>query len=213
MRLVSTVMLVVAGQWLAGILLFSGVAWTLRRTRAGRRRKTDWNLAARTSLRAIPWALGLGLAGVAVGVPVPGDLTEMLGAIWLRPVPLLLLGGAPTAACWLMLHAGRLESRGRLRPARREARLAGKTLLLGPLAQTVAVWSALLFDAPFRRAMVVDTDGAGLLLLAAMMAMILAAFVGVTGGLAGKPRPAAFFATLFYVGAMTALVASYQLTL
>jgi hypothetical protein len=213
MRLISTVMLVLAAQWLAGALAFAGVAWLLRRAGAGRRRRTDWNLAARAAVRATPWAVALGLLGAGLAALSPEGVSGALDAIWLRPIPLLLLGAAPTAACHLMLHAGRLEAHGRLRPARREARLAGKLLLLGPLAQTVVLWSALLFHAPFRRASVVDTHGAGLLLLTSMMAMILAAFIGVTGGLAGKPRPSALFATLFYVGAMAALIASYQLTL
>ena len=213
MRLISTTLLALAIQWMAGVLGFVAVAWLLRRAGAGRQRRTDWNLAARAAVRAGPGALALGLLGGGLAALGPEGLGRVLDGIWLRPIPLLLLGAAPTAACQLMLHAGRLEAHGRLRPARREARLAGKLLLLGPVAQTVVLWSALLFDVPYRRATVAETPGAGLLLLASMIAMILAAFIGVTGGLAGKPRPSGTLATLFYAAAMAALIASYQLTL
>ena len=101
----------------------------------------------------------------------------------------------------------------RWRLARAVTRLAGELLFVGTLSQLIFVWSDLLFDVTVRRALVESTEGAGLTLLCGMLAMGCGAFVAVTAGLAGKPRPAGWFATILFLSGEASLIAAYQIAM
>jgi hypothetical protein len=213
MRVVPAAIFTLATQWLLGALLYATVAWLLARLRGRRRWLATWTASARTLGRTAPYAALCLLAGAALATLLPGGIARALHGIWPHPIALLLLGAAPTAACHVMLHAGRLEARGRLRVARRRGRLAGELIFVGAQAQLVLVWAGLSLESPFRRALLADPRGAGTLLLAATVALAVASCVAVTGALAGKPRPSSYVATFFYITGIVTLITSYQATL
>lgn len=213
MRVAPAAILTLATQWLLGALLYATVAWLLGHLRGRRRWLATWAASARTLLRAAPYAVVITLAAAALAALSPGGIARSLAAIGPHPIALVLLGAAPTAGCHAMLHAARLEARGRLRTARRRGRLAGELLFVGAQAQVVLVWAGLLLDAPLRRALLANPRGAGILLLTATVALAVAACVAVTGALAGKPRPSSYVGTFCYLSGIVALIASYQATL
>jgi hypothetical protein len=213
MRVLSAALLTLSAQCLLGALLYLVIACLVRRLEGRRRWLATWATSARVLRRAAPWAAAMALAGAATSLLHPGGVARALSGIWTRPLWLVGLGALPAGACLVMLHAGRLEARGRLRSARRQARLAGELLFLGAQAQLVLVWANLLLLPASRRAPIFETPGGGALLLSATAALAAAACIAVTGGLARKPRPSGAIATFLYLAAIVALIATYQLTL
>jgi hypothetical protein len=213
MRVAPAAILTLAIQWLLGALLYATVAWLLGRLRSRRRWLATWASTARTLRRAAPYALLVALVGAGLAALSPEGIARSLAGVWPHPIALVALGAAPTAACHAMLYAARLEAHGRLRSARRQGRLAGELLFVGANAQLVLVWAGLLLEAPFRRVLLADPRGAGTVFLAATVALTAAAWVAVTGALAGKPRPSSYVAAFCYLSGIVALIASYHATL
>ena len=208
MQLITAAILTVASQFLLGSLIFSGVACLLG-GRFRRRRRVAWTDAARTLCSAAPYAAGLGSAAAAVQWLVLGDTP----LIWTEPGWFLALGASATAGCYVMLNAGRREARGRLAAARRQVRLGGELAFLGTFAQLVLLWGPLIFVPATRRALLVESGTAGVILLVGMIGLLCAAFVAILAGLAGKPRPSAYFATLFYLLGLLSVLAATQMAL
>ena len=205
MRIGGAVFLTLGVELLVGVALFACGAW-LASILPLRRRKVTWTRAARALVWAVPPGVGL-LAVAATLILTAGEPVRL----WVTPAPFALAGGVALAGCYLMLHAGRLEAAGKLRAARRQARFGGSAMLFGVLAQLIQVWSDLLFDVVFRRA----TLGASVPAMAAAVAMLslgVAAFIGVVAGLAGKPRPSAYFGGLFLLVGVVGLALVAQLT-
>lgn len=197
-----------ASQFLLGGLIFTAFAagFTWRRAGGGgnRRRFVAWVRSARALGRAAPWATGLLASAFVAQWALFGSLAEMV--LWADPIWFVVVGAVPTAGCWLMLYAGHLEGRGRLRRARRQMRLAGQLVFVGVVAQNVLVWGDLLFRVPFRRGVV--ESPAGVVLLLALVGLGCGSFASVVAALAGKPRPSAYFASLLYVSGVCGLVAA-----
>ncbi len=213
MRILAAIALTLGVELLLGAAIFAGAAGCLSSfagRASGRRRSIIWVRAGRALAPAA--GLGAGLLGVAVllllagGGPQPNALR-----IWVNPAPFAVTGGLAVAGSYLLLHAGRSEARGRLRAARRMARFGGSLLLFGVLAQLVLVWRDLLFIVPFRRAALGHSEPA-LALAVAMLALGVAAFIGLVAGLAGKPRPSGYFSTLLHLLGVSSLAAVAQLT-
>lgn len=207
MRLAAAIALTLAVELLLGAVWFAAGAWALVNLHggagpAGRRRRAAWTRAGLALAQAAPAALLL-LALAAVLLRA-GDAGLRETRIWYTPVPFAFAGGWASAGCYLVLDAGRREAAGRWRMARRQARLGGSAMLFGVLLQLVAVWSDLLFAVPFRRAVLGANDSA-LALALAMLALGLAAFIGLVAGLAGKPRPSGYFAAAFYLAGLAGL--------
>jgi hypothetical protein len=203
-------------QLLIGSLLHGLVKWVLPRLGAGqgglrRRWIVAWSETGRALLCLAPFAAVTLVFGVVLAGRTTGGAASALDGVWFQPPGFLLLGAAPTASCYLMLHAGRLEATGRLRLARAVARLSGELFFVGALSQLIFIWSELLFYLPVRRALVESVGGAGLAMLCGMVATGCAAFVAVTAGLAGKPRPASWFATIFFLFGESSLIAAHQI--
>jgi len=213
MRVLCATTLTLAGQLLLGVALYSSVAWLLARRRARRRWRGTWAAGARLLRRSTSYFALLMLVGGGLAALSPFGIRGAVGSVWARPAWFVVLGAIPAASAWTMLYAARLEARGRLRVSRRLARLGGQLLFVGSFAVLVLVWSGLLFDVALRRALVVETAGAGLVLLGAMLALGCCAFISLTAGLAGKPRPSAHVAAALYVTGVAALITAYQLTL
>ncbi len=212
MRILAAAILTVVSQFLLGSLIFSGVACLLGRPgirRGGLRRRwrVAWTDGRRTLCHAVPYVVALG-AAVAVGQWLVLGGTPLISA---HPGWFLALGASSTAGNYVMLNAGRREARGRLGAARRQVRLGGELAFLGTFAQLVLLWRDLLFLPEFRRAMLVQSGVAGVILLVGMICLFCAAFVAILAGLAGKPRPSAYFATLLYVLGLVGVLASMQL--
>ena len=214
MQLLTTAILSVAAQFLSGSLIFSSVAYLLgrpgiRRGGSRRRWRVAWTDAARALWRAAPYVVGLGAAAAVVQWLVLGRTP----LIWAHPGWFLALGASPTAGSYVMLNAGRREARGRLRAARRQVRLGGELAFLGTFMQLVLLWGDLLFLPSFRRALLVESETAGVILLVGMLCLFCAAFVAILAALSGKPRPSAYFATLLYVLGLCGVLASTQTAL
>ncbi len=214
MQLLTAAILTVVSQFLLGSLIFSSVAYLLGRPgvrRGGLRRRwrVAWTDAGRTLRSAAPYVVGLGAAAAVVQWLVLGRTP----LIWAHPGWFLALGASPTAGNYVMLNAGRREARGRLRAARRQVRLGGELAFLGTFMQLVLLWGDLLALPAFRRALLVESGIAGVILLVGMICLVCAAFVGILAGLAGKPRPSAYFATLLYVLGLVGVLASTQIAL
>jgi hypothetical protein len=213
MHLVSKVVAAMALELSCAAALWSVAALVLWRSRARRRWRALAVDAARGLRRLAPIAaLALG-AAVAVGVAATGTFAPAahLG-IWPSTALFFLAGALPASGCWLLLRASVREARGRVRKARRETRLGGFVVLAGGFAQLFVVWGDLLFRLDWRRAIVLESHPAGLALVAGMLLCGLAAFTATLAGLTGKPRPGGMWATLFYVGALTAFVAAADRT-
>ncbi len=212
MQLLIAAILTVASQFLLGSLIFSSVACLLGRPgfrggRLRRRWRVAWTDAGRTLWNAAPYVAGLGAAAAVVQWLVLNETP----LIWTDPGWFLALGACSTAGSYVMLNAGRREARGRLEAARRQVRLGGELAFLGTFAQLVLLWGPLLFVPATRRALLVESGIAGVILLVGMICLFCAAFVAILAGLAGKPRPSAYFATLFYVLGLVSVLASTQL--
>jgi hypothetical protein len=207
MRIFGAITLTLAIELLLGAAIFAAGAWVLRSLRSGRfatrRRRVNWIEASRALVPAVPLAAVL-LAVSIASILAPGDGAPRAVRIWPTPAPFALAGAVATAGCWLILHAGHREARGMLRAARRQARFGGSAMFLGILAQLVVAWSDLLFSVPFRRA-VLGTTTPALSLAVAMLALGVAAFIGLVAGMAGKPRPSGHFAALFYLAGVAGL--------
>ena len=66
---------------------------------------------------------------------------------------------------------------------------------------------------PLRHALITDSHTAGVVMIGAMLSLGCAAFVAVTGGLAGKPRPSSYLVCAFHLGGLGGLIAAFQMTL
>jgi hypothetical protein len=106
-----------------------------------------------------------------------------------------LAGAISTSGCYLIWRAGRLESRGRRRIARRLGRLAGGAILTG-----VAVLVALIAGSA------APASGSAASSLAAGILLGATGFAAVLAGLSGKPRPGGQVAVLLYLAAVALLV-------
>lgn len=208
MRILAAIALTLGVELLLGAAMFALAAWSMW-SFAGRR-QIIWVRAARALGPAAP--LGAVLLGVAALLLLAGGGPSPSAArIWVNPAPFAVTGGLAVAGSYLLLHAGSSEARGRLPASRRMARFGGSALLFGILAQLVLVWRDLLFIVPFRRAALGDTAPA-LALALAMLALGVAAFVGLVAGLAGKPRPSGYFSTLLHLLGASSLAWVAQLT-
>ncbi len=214
MQLFTAAILTVASQFLLGSLIFCSVAYLLgcpgiRRGGVRRRWRVAWTDAGRTLCHAAPYVLGLG-AVAAVAHWLVAGATPLISAHagWF-----LALGAGPTAGNYVMWNAGRREARGRLAAARRQVRLGGELVFLGAFAQLVLLWGDLIFLPAFRRATLVESGVAGVILLLGMICLFCAAFVAILAGLAGKPRPSVYFATMLYVLGLVGVLASVQMAL
>jgi hypothetical protein len=204
-----------AAQLALGAALHAGVATLLARRGAGRgglRRRwiVAWSRGARALVAALPWAAAALASLFALDALGPRRLGDLARLVWFDPAWFVLLGALPASGCYLIVHAGGLERRGRRRAARAQARLGGELAFVGVLVFLVFVWSGLLFRVPMRRALVDGSEGAGLYLLGGMIGLGGAAFVAVTGGLAGKPRPAGLVAALLGAAGIAGLVLAFQ---
>ena len=205
MQLLTAAILTVASQFLLGGLLFPSVAWLLGHAR--RRWRVAWSDAGRTLCRAAPYVVGLGAAAAVA----QGFVVGRFPLLWSHAGWFVALGAGPIAGGYVMLEAGRREARGRLGAARRQVRLGGQLAFLGTFAQLVLLWRDLLFLPAFRRALLVESGTAGVILLLGMVCLFCAAFVAILAGLAGKPRPSAYFATLFYVLGLLSVLLSTRM--
>lgn len=211
MRLTLSILLALTTQLLVGTLIFCAVSRLLAWRGARRRWRAAWGSSVRSLTGVAPFAAAIaaltgGVAAFTIGIPP-------IRRIWDPSWIMTLAAAMPSAGCLALLAAARQEARGRFMRARRQARLAGELLFAGTVLLMVVIWSGLLFQVPLRRALVTQTDSAGLLLLGGMVALICAGFIAVLGGLAGKPRPAAWFAALFYLVASVGWIAAFQQTL
>lgn len=216
MTTLATTLLTLAVQLVLGAVIFAAgssiVPRYLRyRVRDSRRMTVAWTRASGILLRAQPLAVAMGLAGF--GLYLLLGLGPRSIAPWVNPLPFLGLGGLATGSAYLVLAAGSLEARGRLRAAKRQVRLGGKLMFLGVFSQLVSIWSDLLFRPRFRLSIVREVPMAALALAGGMLALGCAAFTGLLAGLSGKPRPSGGFAVLLYVGGLTALIAAARLVL
>ena len=213
-QLLNAAILTVVSQFLLGSLTLSSVSYLLgrpdiRRGGVRRRWRVAWTDAARTLCRATPYVAGLGAAAAGVQWLVLGG-TPLIAA---HPGWFLALGASATAGNYVMLNAGRREAQGRLAAARRQVRLGGGLAFLGMFAQLVLLWRDLLFLPVFRRALLVESGAAGVILVVGMICLFCAAFVSVLAGLAGKPRPSSYFATLLYWMGLVGILASMRMAL
>ncbi len=180
---------------------------------AGRRVRACWAAARRALVPAVFGGIVLLGAAAAIllatGGPTPAPVPVR---IWPHPAGFALGGGIALAGCLLLRDAGRREARGRRPAARRLGRAGGWVMLLGIGAQLIAIWADLLFVVPFRRAAFQRDAATALVLVLAMLALGLAAFIGPVAGLAGKPRPAVHVATLLYLAGAAGLAAVAQAT-
>jgi hypothetical protein len=207
MRVLAAACLTLAAEPLLGLGLHVAMARLFGRRGGGRgrrRRRLAWALSARDLARAAPVA-SLALVGALAIARAAGASVVVWPSAWAY----LAAGALAGPGVWLLLRAGRREARGELRRARVEARLAGLLGFAGALARLVVVWSDLLFDVGFRRAVLAASDTAIPLVLG-MLALGVAAFIAALAGLAGKPRPAAAFAAVTYVAAVAAFAAAAQ---
>ena len=207
MQLLTAAILTVASQFLLGGLLFPSVAWLLGHAR--RRWRVAWSDAGRTLCRAAPYVVGLGAAAAVA----QGFVVGRFPLLWSHAGWFVALGAGPIAGGYVMLDAGRREARGRLEAARRQVRLGGQLAFLGAFLQLVMLWTYLLARPPFRRALLVESGMAGVILVVGMICLLCAAFVALLAGLAGKPRPSAHFATLLYLLGLCGVLASTEMAL
>ena len=212
MQLSIATILAVSAQILVGALIYSAISLVLahrgiRRRGSWRRWRVVWTRSARALWRAAPYAASLCVLGWALQRFVVGGSP----VIWADPWWFVALGAVPTAGCYLMLHAGRLEAKGRLRAARRQVRLGGQLAFAGSLLLTVRVWTDLIFRVSLRKAFVVDSGTTGMVLIGAIVAIGCGAFVAILAGLSGKPRPSGQVAALLYLGGLVGFIAAAQL--
>lgn len=211
MYLILSFVLALSAQLLLGTLVVCVVSRLLAGADARRRWRAAWASSARSLNRLAPFA-----ALAALFAAVGSATTIGLDRVWPSWDPtwaMALTAAMPTAGCAAMLAAARQESAGRFRRARRQARLSGELVFAGTVMLMVVIWRGLLFQLPLRRALVSESDGAGLLLVGAMVALICAGFIAVLGGLSGKPRPAALFAAMFYLGGTLGWIGAFRQTL
>jgi hypothetical protein len=198
-RALSPALLALGTQWLLGAALFAGTAGLLARLRARRRWIVAWAVAARALWRGSPIAVVVVLIGAAMASHEAGGWFAAWTGIWFHPGAFVLLGAFPTASCYVVLHAGRLEADGRVPAARRLARLGGELLFAGTLLQLALLGIDVRLHGPLRHALLNARPAAGALLLLASVGLLLAAGVALTGGLARKPRPSCYVAASLYV--------------
>lgn len=191
MKGLSATLQALAFQLLIGTVLFSaGAAWP---GRLSRRKRAAWSRASRELRRVAPVAL-LALGGsilvssLGVGRPVL-DL-EPVRLVW--PGAFSIAGALSTSGCYLIWRAGRLESGGGRRAARRRSRLAAGAILFG-----VAGLAALLLGSTIPH---VPSSLTAAALLGAT------GWVAVLAGLSGKPRPGGQVAVVLYLFGLFLLV-------
>jgi hypothetical protein len=187
MRMLGTILWLLSLQYVVGtaIVVLCAAALRVRRT-AARRNRVKWSRGARSLLRAVSLPLAIALAGTWLPLrPVDSG--------W--PLGLIVSGSLATAGCYLLYGAGRLERGGRLRLARRQARLAGDTMSLGILLLVLwfFVWRG--------------AAGPNTALIGAA-ALVIAAALALLAGLSGKPRPTGHAAALLYLSGLSLLVVS-----
>lgn len=183
------------GAWelLCGAVLVRLALPLLEAARGGRgggcrRRAAAWRRASRSLLLACPFALAtLALSGalqacLGGSLPPLEPLRAGVGGVFLG------LASLPTAGIYLVLHAGRLESKGRRRAARGEARAGGKIAFWGATAAFAAGGGA--------------SPG--------LVALVVAGWLALLAGLAGKPRPTGQFAAALWLVASWLLLVAGQ---
>jgi hypothetical protein len=187
MRTLGTILWLLSVQYVVGtaVVFVCAAALRVRRT-AARRIRVKWGRGARALLRAVSLPLAIAVAGTWLTLrPVDSG--------W--PVGLIVSGSLATTGCYLLYGAGRLERSGRLRIARRQARLAGETMSLGILL--LVLW------------LVVRRGAAGPdTVLIGAAALVIAAALALLAGLSGKPRPTGHAAALLYLSGLSLLVVS-----
>jgi hypothetical protein len=209
MRQATALLLALSGQLLLGWAIYAAAgsvtSWASRqRGRTNRRLLLAWVGARRRLLGAMP--VGLALLLSAWALQWAADRSFTLPAV---PVWFLVAGALPSASVYVILDAAVLESRGKLRQARRQARLAGQLMFFGILPFLLLVGVAPWFLEP-PRSVTPEELPVRAFALATRMAVGListggAAVVALLAGLAGKPRPSAWFVALLYLAGVAVL--------
>ena len=176
---------------------------------ARRKQLAPWIGAAGPLVRILPFTLAL-----AIGSYLVKQQSEFLSRIGIEPVPILLPGlsllacSVAASGCYLLLLCGSLEGSGRRRSSRRQARQAGFALAMGAVAQTLLLTMILAgVGIPSAAARPESLLTAPLGIACGAILSLLAGFVGLLGGLSGKPRPSGRFATLLYLLSLSVLLA------
>jgi len=177
-------------------LLLGAALLRLAVSRRGSRRRSHLRAYEAGRLVGAAAPVALTVAAACAGLAWFSGLPPGSGTSWAVLAPAVLLPGvAATPGCWLVLCAGRLESRGRLNRARRQVRAGAIAMGWGTAAQALAAVAFALVAPPGRRVAP----------LAAAILLGAAGFVGLLAGLSGKPRPSGQFAALLYVAGRLAL--------
>lgn len=181
METIRQSLFLMAAQIIVAAALSGSYAMAWVRRKGTRAQRATWFRAARAMLRLTPLAVALFLAGVAWALWAELEAPNF-GLVWWVGATIPLTVGLR----W-MQRAGALQSRARLVPCRRLARLAGWFASAGALLGVIA-----LFTVP-----VAQWSGGHRLAVAAALAVV--GFSGLLGGLSGKPRPAAGFGTFLWL--------------
>lgn len=167
--------------------------------------KTRRARAAATLRR--PGRVALAGLSIAAGVLIARGAGPFVhGLDGLRLAALVALGAPATAGCYLLLTAARLESHGRLRPARGLARTAGRSAFAGAMLVTLAM--ALVLAAGHATAEAAPDRGRLVVAAAGALAVSGGGGVALLAGLSGKPRPACYVATPLLIAGLAAWVAA-----
>lgn len=207
MGIVLTLIALLACQLLVGGILVAAIGFLV--TRAGkqwgitRRRRLAWFDAGRSLGRPLVFA-AIVASCTALPVLLSPDLRSGFPSLGVLGFLALAVGSITVAACALLIRSGEAEYKGELSSARRLARLGGKTLFLATVGLDV-ILLAMLFGAP---AGLRDNPEALVTLVAGLIALGLAGFVGLLAGLSGKPRPSGGFAVVLHLAGQIAWVAA-----
>jgi hypothetical protein len=200
-------LLMLALHLLVGAALCAIVAAGFSLGRAGRHEAVPWHRASRTLRTTVPFAAATALvAGVLLWLVSSAPESTIEPVRLLLPGIFTVLGAVMTSGCLLLLHAGRLESRGALRAARSEARLGGKTMFLAVDLMLILMLVSFVVRIPAHRETLSDDAFAPIaLILLGAASLGIAGFVALLAGLARKPRPSSYFVTALFLLGLLAL--------
>lgn len=203
----NATMLIIAVQLLIGAALCAIVATALAVGRAARRAAVPWYRSSRTLRTVAPFAAAIAfLAGVLQWIVFSAPESTIEPVRFFLPGVFTVLGAAMSSGCLLLLHAGRLESRGVLRTARTEARLGGKTMFLAVDLTLILMFVSFVVRVPAHREALASRALAPIaLILVGAASLGIAGFVALLAGLARKPRPSSYFVAALYLLGLLAL--------
>jgi len=146
MSTLATTLTVLGAQLVLGAAFYAlGSVIVVRLARRGpredRRLILSWVEASRVLVRALPFSIALGIAGVAVYL----FLGQQAGsfAVWASPLAYVAVGAPATASCLLVVRSGLLERRGRVAAARRQVRTGGLVMFAGSFADVDGTFGGL----------------------------------------------------------------------